>query len=84
VEETKRLRNSIDSIKEWLDAECEMDPGYSEQASIAYTSYAEFMKKQQRRPQKTTDFKKVLEARGFRWRKTKVSNVYQGFRITEQ
>ncbi|MGF6966755.1 putative DNA primase/helicase [Paraburkholderia sp. WC7.3g] len=25
MEETKRLRNSIDSIKEWLDAECEMD-----------------------------------------------------------
>jgi putative DNA primase/helicase len=79
--EVKRLRNSVDSVKGWLDAKCRVERDSSIAAGAAYTAYSEYMKEQSRKPVSTADFKVTLERRGFKSTKGRRHNSFQGFRL---
>lgn len=75
----EQLRNSVDSVKAWLDAQCQIGSDLTITARSAYTAYSEYMKQQQRRPLSQVDFKSTLERRGFKWKKERSHNTYYGF-----
>ncbi len=77
----EQLRNSVDSVKAWLDAQCRTGSDLSVAATPAYTAYSEFMREQQRKPLSQAEFKGTLERRGFVWKKERQHNTYYGFRL---
>ncbi|MDN7701325.1 phage/plasmid primase, P4 family [Burkholderia semiarida] len=74
-----QLRNSVDSVKAWLDAQCRIGSNLSTTAKSAYTAYSDFMRQQQRKPLSQVEFKGTLERRGFKWKKERQHNTYYGF-----
>jgi putative DNA primase/helicase len=78
-----RLRKGVDTVGEWINAECIVGIKSSVPAAMAYEAYSYYMSRQRLQPLSMPQFKATMRRKGFTPKKTKRYNVYLGLRLRD-
>src|SRR5450830_115618 len=78
-----KLRKDADSVLAWLSECCIKQENKHIQASVAYTSYTNFMRTSRRKPLSMMGFRASLIDKGFHHKKSSQCNYFKGIRLQE-
>ena len=77
----EKVKGETDTIASWVKDCCVVGKTNCMPSSSAYLSYKEHARNNNARPVGTSEFKKILEAKGYRGKRTNKANIFEGFRL---
>lgn len=79
----RRLRKEADPVLSWLVACTKKSASSKARSSIAYESYVRFMRREDRKPLSTSQFRAKLENKGIEHVRARDANYFRGLRLIE-
>lgn len=79
----RRLRKEADPVLSWLVACTKKSASSKARSSTAYESYVRFMRREDRKPLSTSQFRAKLENKGIEHVRARDANYFRGLRLIE-
>jgi putative DNA primase/helicase len=80
---TQAYRNEQDTLADFFDARCVLEPSMTAQSKLLYVAYTEWCNANSERPVGDREFARQLEARGLRRKKSNGKMIWQGIGIVQ-
>jgi putative DNA primase/helicase len=80
---TTRYHLSSDAVAQFVEDRCLVGPNFYARSNDLWAAWTEWCRGSSQEPGDRRKFKELLETRGYRSRKTKISNVFDGLALAE-